>query len=69
MSLFDKPCPRCKGAGNVKNLLLPGRHACRRCDGHGRVHTLIGRLQLEIERRLRQALEEKFGLDEEMEEL
>ena len=44
MSVLTKPCPKCKGAGKVPNLLLPGRHVCRRCDGEGQVLTWAGKL-------------------------
>ena len=64
MTLLEKRCPRCKGTGKVRNILLPGRHPCRRCNGRGEVLTILGRTWTEIERRIRQSLEERFGIDE-----
>lgn len=57
MSLLEKPCPRCKGARKVRNMLLPGRHVCRRCDGLGEIPTALGRVVSEMKSRARRALE------------
>lgn len=57
MSLLEKRCPRCKGARKVRNLLLPGRHLCRRCDGQGEVPTALGRMVSELESRVLRALD------------
>ena len=59
MSVLSRPCLKCKGAGKVPNLILPGRHICRRCDGQGQVLTWAGKLAERIAARY-EAGEEEF---------
>jgi len=54
VSLLTKTCPKCKGAGKIRNTVLPGRRVCRRCGGRGWLQTMWGRLAEAAERRLKE---------------